>query len=138
MDKIQARNMLETVVKHFSSNPKELRCLSATGSCSYAYQKNVPKSSGCAIGMFLPNELCIEMDNSANTSIDDIFDNPTLYKKLPKWMRDMDVNFLQSLQILHDQNKNWDLESNTISIIGKEKVNEIIKDYKLGKPMFKL
>jgi hypothetical protein len=136
MNKIQARNMLEIVVKHFSKNPKELRCLSATNNCKYSYQKNKPKSSGCAIGMFLPNSLCLEMDNSDNTDIHSIFNNPHLYKKLPKWMQSMDSNFLEKLQILHDANYYW--TETDISKGGKEWVNDIINSHNLGKPMFRV
>jgi hypothetical protein len=136
MNKIQARNMLEIVVKHFSKNPKELRCLSASGNCKYSYQKNVPKSNGCAIGMFLPNNLCLEMDNSGNTDINSILDEPNLYKKLPKWMQSMDSMFLAKLQVLHDDNHYW--TNTNISKEGKEYINKIINVYNLGKPMFRV
>jgi len=136
MNKIQARNMLEIVVKHFSKNPKELRCLNASGGCKYAYQKNKPKSSGCAIGMFLPNNLCLEMDNSGNTDINSILNEPDLYKKLPKWMQSMDSSFLIKLQMLHDESFYW--TKTNISKEGKKYVNQIINSHNLGKPMFKL
>jgi len=127
MDKIQAKNMLNDVVKHFSKNPKELRSISICNSCLYMPPESKPKSIGCAIGMYLPNKVARQLDRSDDTDIVTVFnDYLTL---LPKWMQKMDVSFLNSLQRLHDINSNWDEKG--LSKSGKEEVKDIIKEYNL-------
>ena len=132
MNKIQAKNMLNDVVEHFSSNPTELRSKSSRG-CFYNSQVNKPKSIGCAIGMYISNENAIYLDDhcgSIDAAFDDGYiDNLTLYSKLPKWMQKMDVNFLSDIQNLHDSDVNW--TNTTISEKGKQTVQAIIKQFQL-------
>ena len=55
MNKVQARNMLIDVMKHFSSNPLGLRSINSDTlkGCTYTPSTNKPLSIGCAIGMFI-------------------------------------------------------------------------------------
>jgi hypothetical protein len=135
MNKIQARNMLDEVVKHFSKNPKELRSIGANGGCTYSYTPNKPKSIGCAIGMYIKDEkLCKKMDDTG--AIIDIWDyQKQLFNQLPIWMQKMNIDFLEDIQNFHDSDVNFDTLG--ISSQGKTKINYIIYKYDLGKPKFK-
>ncbi len=129
---MQALNMLNDVVEHFSSNPTELRSKSLKG-CFYNPQPNKPKSIGCAISMYISSKNAIYLDDHCG-SIDSAFDggytdNLTLHSKLPKWIQKMDVNFLSEIQNLHDDNVYW--TNKTISKESKQKVKKIIKQFQL-------
>jgi hypothetical protein len=116
----QMRNMLNEVVKHFSSNPFELR--SSNNGCFYNPPKDKPNSIGCAIGMYLPIKTAKVLDNDTS-NITNILDTPKLSKLLPKWMQKMNGDFLQKIQSLHDYSDYWDDKG--LTKYGKTEVNEI-------------
>ncbi len=61
--------------------------------CVYFPLKNSP---GCAIGQHCPNAK--ELSGAARNCFD----------KLPDWMQEMGVEFLDEIQRLHDFGRNWD------------------------------
>jgi hypothetical protein len=99
----QIRNMLNEVVKHFSSNSFELR--SSNNGCFYNPPKDKPNSIGCAIGMYLSKKTAKVLDEHSN--ITNILNTPKLCKLLPKWMQKMNSNFLHEIQNLHDNDIYW-------------------------------
>lgn len=107
-EKIQQFNMLQDVITEFSDNPSEKRSIkNAPNSvkCSYNPPDSKPLSKGCAIGMYLPVNLARKLDRLGSTAIEDVMvECPEL---LPKWLREMDVTFLQCIQTLHDDSSYW-------------------------------
>ena len=135
MNKIQAKNMLNDVVEHFSSNPCKLRSRSKIGTCLYNPPSYKTESIGCAIGMYISKEDAMYLDIHGGT-IESVFNvyedlsyNEELWYKLPKWMQKMDPNFLSEIQNLHDVDENW--TNTTISEKGEGVVLSIIKTYNL-------
>lgn len=131
----QMRHMLNDVVEHFSKDPRELRSIAPfMGMCLYHPPVNKPKSIGCAIGMYLPENVCRKMDKQKNgTAIADFFVGKRK-AVLPKWMQKMDVKFLTSVQNLHDNSWNW--SGKGLSEGGKEYVAGIIKTHNLPKTIY--
>jgi hypothetical protein len=129
-------NVLQDVIKHFSKSPNTLRSKDPSGKCLYNPPPNKKKSIGCAIGIYLSEEVAETFDNQHITSIDSIFSRPPLKKLLPDWMKKMDVNFLKEIQELHDDEENW--SSKGLSKEGKEYTKEICKEYKLDFNKLKL
>lgn len=127
MNKIQAKNMLNDVVEHFSSNPCKLRSRSKIGTCLYNPPSYKTESIGCAIGMYLKTGVAKKLDNSG--SIVTIFYLPKKKALLPIWMQELDVEFLQDIQQLHDADKNW--TKNGLSNNGKRSVNKIRNMFQL-------
>ncbi len=128
MNKIQAKNMLDMVVEHFSKAPTKLRAIKNNEwQCQYSCIKDKPKSIGCAIGMFISDaKLCQKMDRAPDPAIKSIL-NSSLGKQLPKWMQKMDSWFLQDIQDLHDDDHHWTKDG--LSKKGVEKVKQITKKY---------
>lgn len=127
---VQMKNMLNMVVEHFSKDPKNLRAIFTSDlmgyspSCTYSRKPGIPENIGCAIGMFLSDEVAEILDkNFTNTSVENLIESaPYLF---PKWMQEMPIDFLNDLQRLHDDKDYWNLEKNTISEEGLKFIEQI-------------
>ena len=83
--------------------------------CKYYLNSN----TGCAIGRLIEDkELCKKLDG-----LDDDSSVRTVFNFFPKKIRELNINFLEQLQNLHDNTNNWD--DNGISKIGKQEVEDI-------------
>lgn len=126
----QMRHMLNDVVTYYGQDPEKLRSFSPSIGCRYNPLPNKPNSAGCAIGMYLPKKVCLKLDRIGG--VDTVFyRDPDL---LPKWMRDMGVNFLMEVQSLHDVSEFWSEKG--LSGIGIERVYHIINKYKLPETIY--
>ena len=120
--------MLDDVVKHFSKNPVELRSTNNSGKCSYYPPKDKPKSIGCAIGMYINWEDAKKLDRGMDTAIIYFKNKPTKNILLPKWMKELNYNFLHDLQDLHDHSDFW--SDYGLSKNGLTRVDEIKNNIK--------
>lgn len=125
-------NMLQDVITHFGEDPINRRSeeegLYETY-CVYSRQENKPNNIGCAIGMYLSDKVAEKLDRNDEGSIKDILKNPELKKLLPKWMLAIDPNFLEDIQILHDNDFIWNDKGLTEK--GLDIVRMICKNYDL-------
>lgn len=119
-------NMLQDVITEFGSNPDAKRSFTPNG-CKYNPPKRKPLSRGCAIGMYLPVEVCKKLDGTG--SIDMVLHTVTKRKLLPEWMLEMDDRFLGTIQNLHDIPGYW--TETGLSSSGIQYVKDICKQYKL-------
>lgn len=121
IEDIQARRLafLEDTAKHYNENN---RC-SINGICQY--RPSGPHTQGCAIGRWL------ERDNPIITlsSIPGSATIDCLEVYLPVWMREMGMDFLRGVQVLHDDVKCWDIEG--ITPYGESQVIHIKRMYGL-------
>jgi hypothetical protein len=62
------------------------------------------KSAGCAIGLYLTEEQCKCGDNVGSICRATQWELPNF---LPTWMLNLDINFLEDLQKLHDEYDFW-------------------------------
>ena len=120
------QQMLQDVVTHFSKDPVGLRAIYSFGGCFYT--RVLEKSAdniGCAIGMYLTDKQAKEAQGHGYI-YEVIAENP---RCLPKWMKELNKNFLAEVQILHDKDYFWSKEN--ISSMGRIKVKEICKEFHL-------
>lgn len=121
------RELLVSTVQFYTKFNRAIK----DGACVYL---NEDTNRCCAIGRYLVSDACIvydndEVNNLSNTAIDTIFDNDRLKKLAPKWMQDVNIEYLTNIQQLHDEDSNW--TDIGISDRGKETVNNICFKYKL-------
>lgn len=89
------------------------------GSCFY--RKN---EKACAIGREIKDELAFKLDNfSGGYGVCDVFN------LLPKRLQKMGIEFLSSIQDLHDNTNNW--TSDGLSETGKNSAQEIAEEFNL-------
>ena len=122
------QELLQDTIAYYSVNPAERRCRSLY-SCNYSPIKiNKPLSEGCAIGRHLDEDVKIKFDNYYDIkSIN--FEYPDIFALAPQWMQDMDIDFLQAIQNLHDYSDYWG--ETGLSEFGKERVDEIKEKFGL-------
>lgn len=89
-----------------------------------------PNSEGCAIGRWLKPELAKELDSMGYTAVK----RQEVFNRLPIKLKKLTSSFLQDIQELHDYDSYW--EESGLSKEGIEKVNQIIKNYKLNIPLY--
>ena len=136
-DQIQQFNMLQDVITEFSDNPSEKRSVKNSPNavrCNYNPPTSKPLSRGCAIGMYLPVELAAKLDVLSSTSIEDIINDRS--DLLPKWLTDMNVNFLQDVQTLHDDSSYW--KHDGLSELGVNHIKVLCVEYRLPFKKLKL
>ena len=130
------KEFLLDTLKYYTKDTNR-RCATTTDSCRYS-PKNVGKekfSEGCAIGRHLNPKVQLLWDREDSTSIDYIA-YLKCFRKAPGWMRKMNVDFLQVVQILHDNKKNWG-KLTGLSKEGRESLQAIIGVYNLKEKDFK-
>lgn len=118
--------LLEDTIKYYSENT-ERRCSSDDG-CYYSPitigKEDVSK--GCAIGRHLDKDFALEIDKDYDElNIKSLMKSKFIGNedKFPDWMIKMKLDFLVSLQDLHDNNLYWDEKGLTQE--GFEYVKEI-------------
>lgn len=121
--------MLQDVITEFGANPLERRSVGENLNCYYYPKENKPQSKGCAIGMYLSDEVAKKIDSIGCISIVSLFYIDE-YNLLPKWMRKMDLLFLSDIQELHDNKIFWG--DNEISELGIKHIKTICKTYNLN------
>jgi len=88
--------LLDNTVNHFNTDNL---CTNDAGLCVY---RNHDNSLGCAIGREISDELALSFDRrNSYPSVRGVF------TELPKRLKDMGLEFLCSIQRLHDDEKNW-------------------------------
>lgn len=103
------------------------RATDENGTCIY---DSTYVSPGCAIGKELTDkELNIRVFEEPIRNIDCTVDLLYNEEVLPKWMMDFDVEFLLSLQNLHDDEKYWNEEG--LSNVGMFKYNNVCENFDL-------
>ena len=118
--------LLEDTIKYYSENT-ERRCSSEDG-CYYS-PITIGKegiSDGCAIGRHLDKEFALQIDKDYDElNIKSLMKSKFIGNedKFPDWMIKMKLDFLVSLQNLHDDNLYWD--KNGLTQEGFEYVKEI-------------
>ena len=117
--------LLEDTIKYYSENT-ERRCSSEDG-CYYS-PITIGKegiSDGCAIGRHLDKEFALQIDKDDELNIKSLMKSKFIGNedKFPDWMIKMKLDFLVSLQNLHDDNLYWD--KNGLTQEGFEYVKEI-------------
>lgn len=120
------RELLVSTVQFYTSKNRAL----SEGSCVYLKTENSP---GCAIGRHLTPEVQqifhkIQTEDCAG-SIKSMFENTETKKLLPDWMQEMNADFLQRIQQLHDSLECWDIEG--ISSLGKQEALYICNTFAL-------
>lgn len=127
---------LQSTIDYYSVDPYNRRCHRDHG-CKYSPENagKEGKSEGCAIGRHLTPEVQKKLDESQGI-ISDIITYKSLKQLLPEWMQEMDPDFLDQVQLLHDTSSSW--EPNGLSERGKERVNTIINKFNLSMLLFKL
>jgi len=93
------------------------RCVDNKGLPAFRIGENA-----CAIGRELTNLEAKKLDKT-NCSVN----NKEVYYLLPVRLRNMGLNFLYDIQILHDRKKNWN--ENGLSKIGEENIKKICEKY---------
>lgn len=106
--------VLEETAKHYNSTNRSQD--PESGRCSYFPPDDV-ESDGCAIGRLIEDKsLCVDFEDD---SLQDIF------YKLPEWLQELGMEFLDDLQGLHDVKEHWDEKGLTER--GKERYESIKK-----------
>lgn len=97
----------------------------STYACSYY---RTEKSPGCAIGRHVDLDDCEE--KQCSLAISAIVGSCKFFDSLiPNWMKEMDINFLRDIQILHDLRGHW--QHDGIGPYGVYFLTEMLKTYKL-------
>lgn len=120
------RELLVSTVQFYTSENRAL----SEGTCVYLKTENSP---GCAIGRHLTPEVQqifhkIQTEDCAG-SITSMFDTIETKSLLPEWMQEMDADFLQRIQQLHDSLEYWNTEG--ISALGKQEALYICNTFAL-------
>lgn len=119
--KAKRLSIVEDVAKHYTSTNRAASL--ETNSCQYAPIEGV--SEGCAVGRLIADkELCKLMDTRGCSinSVSQIFS-----EMVPQELKDLDLEFLRDLQIIHDEPSNWN--SSGLSTYGQESIERIINRY---------
>lgn len=112
----QKRNkFLDDMLVYYSTNPRG--CVGERKICYY--------SSNCAIGRLLDDDLCRELDSQPSAV-------RYIFHKLPIALQELGVDFLESIQILHDTDSNWD--ESGLNSYGIEQANIIRENILSGQP----
>lgn len=115
---------LNDMISYFNSNT---RCLlpvyRITDNTDCRYERT-ETSEGCAIGRRLPLKTSIKLDKGTNQAISN---NLNL---VPDWMKELGGDFLQELQRLHDNSRNWNEKG--LSTIGEECLSDIKNKFDLN------
>jgi hypothetical protein len=120
--------LLEDTIAYYSVNPSERRCINDKRDCKYSnILVNKPHSEGCAIGRHLNKEDALALDELGAFSASDLVADFPHY--LPVWMKEMNGDFLDAIQRLHDTSYYWD--DNGLSADGKIFVDNLKKEYEL-------
>lgn len=100
----------------------------STAGCQYSSSKTSP---GCAIGQFLSKTAAKQLDCLRDSSIRSaIIASRSLNIRIPRWITDMDANFLVRVQQLHDYSHHW--TTSGLSKCGRAEVTRITKEFKLS------
>lgn len=117
--KQQRLEFLNETVSYYSADTSR-RAISANEDCDY-YQADT--GNKCAIGRH------INFQDYKNNNIEDgvLVTDYIVFALLPESVRRLGKYFLNTVQVLHDMDYYW--EGNSLSDIGKQEVNKIIKSY---------
>jgi hypothetical protein len=127
--------LLQSTIDYYSVDPMSRRCATETNGCYYSPKRaSKPTSEGCAIGRHLTEENKEELDRIVlngftSGEISAVLGFLNARKLLPDWMQLMDPLFLRSIQLLHDNGRNWLL--NGLSPEGKSSIYNIISVFDL-------
>ena len=108
--------MLQDFIDQFVVNPDSIST-DSIGNCAY-YPADREKSPGCAIGMYLSDDVAKKLDNLVAGDITDIFEDGLDYL-LPKWMVNVGEVFLEDFQALHDYSNNRTIFNDIYAICEK-------------------
>ncbi len=111
--------LLKNTINHFNSNNRGLIVFvgwDLEDMCSYI---NKETGNRCAIGRELPEELAVKLAENSNGAVD----HHNVYIELPDRLKRMGVDFLSYIQLLHDNDENWD--ENGLSMEGLRFVDNI-------------
>lgn len=111
-------------LKYYCVNPQERRCIDEKGNCRYSpYSLGKEETSeGCWIGRLLDPEVAKKIDyNEQDVDIVSLIEEN--YYELPNYMNNVNMDYLNKLQDLHDADAYW--TQSGLSELGKEKVTII-------------
>ena len=116
--------VLEDTVKHYRlGNRSVVTNEFYTENCTYI-PNNPKKSEGCAVGRLVKDKrLLAKLDKTSNGIIGGDYD------ELPKYIQVLGSDFLNKLQVLHDEPAYWNTKG--ISKMGKVRVNELKEIFEL-------
>ena len=115
--KARQKAFLDYIAGFYNSNN---RGTDAFGTCVYRASGTSP---GCAIGQFLSPDLADRCAGSITT----VFNNEKHYADVPAWMKEMGLQFLIHVQVLHDRSKHWDEKG--LTALGRMAYQEITVDF---------
>lgn len=93
---------LQDMINYYSVDPINRRNSDGL-TCKYYPQTQT--SEGCAIGRHISEKLQLELDNSFQTGVT----HNRVFNQLPVWMKKLGQPFLTRIQMLHDDNINWEM-----------------------------
>lgn len=120
--------MLQDFVDQFHKN-LESKSIDSKQECCY-YPPDRSKSPGCAIGMYLKDDIAKELDNLIESTIGKIIYSNNI-KLLPKWMQKLPNSFLTRYQLLHDDY----ITKEGLEEDGKIEISRICKRFNLKEPI---
>lgn len=97
--------ILEDTLRIYGTNPKK-RSVDSTRTCVY----NGPDGEACAVARLIPKRKRLKLPEYPVR-------NNCVQSILPTSVRNLGVNFLESLQGVHDKNVNWSDPSNMIDSV---------------------
>ena len=111
-------DFLNDTVKHFNLSNRGIS--KKTGSCSY--------QDGCAIGRHIDVELCKGLDSSEDFNGSSVA-SERIFDKLPDNLKELTQDFLNAIQILHDDRRYW--SSTGLSGKGQQTVSLLKEEFDL-------
>lgn len=116
--KARRRAFLNKTIKYYNSTNRGID--TRTNHCTYR--------NGCAIGRFLKEDHCIELDR-LRWGISEVLADKDYNKMIPVKIKNLGSKFLREIQILHDTNQNWN--ETGLTEYGEINVEEIMDNFKL-------
>lgn len=120
------QQMLQDFIDQFVKNPESRS--KTEKSCTYN-PSDPYKSPGCAIGMYLDYDVAEKLDKYNAPGISSIFNDKNRKCLLPKWMQQLDIEFLKELQSLHDSSFIW--ISGSFGPLGKSRMANLCAEHGL-------
>lgn len=124
------------MLDYYTVDPEGRRC-NSDGICFYSpkYAHKEGRSEGCAIGRHLPEDVAKYFDKLKGAGINSIFRDTRLLVKLPEWLSDLGMPFLNRCQQFHDIKLLWG-EDIGLSSGGQNMLRDIISTFNLDKSKF--
>ena len=119
LDNPSSKEIAEAAVKWFAEDPEGRRATTSTSSCQYT----TDDGRHCAFGVFMKEEYqdhpAAHSPSYVVTALADAVEVKSFDDLLREPYQGMDLSFWHDLQLLHDEDRFWNLEENTLSTSGR-------------------